>query len=423
MSQFTHYRAANGLQVLLVPRDTTEAVTVEFLFRAGSRYETPATNGLAHFNEHMVFKGSEKYPTFRDVNDTLTRVGAVNNAFTSSELTGFWAKVPAEHAEVPLDVLSDMLTKPQYDAAELDRERGVIIEEINMYEDDPAATAGELLEKVLYPDHPLGRSTLGPKKNISSFPREAFIEYARQHHTPDRGILIVAGNLKHLPEKAIETAVARFDGASDEKPVPWQSDQTAPALGVRHKKTEQTHLAMGFRAPSMQDRDKSVILAVLAMALGGTMSSRLFVEVREHQGLAYYVGAAADQYIDTGTLFIKAGVTNEKAAAAVTSILKEAGKVKNGELTEDELTMAKESLKGRLAFRWEDSTRLGEYFGEDQLLLGKTLPTDQILKMIGAVTVEDATTLAQDIIKDEHLNVAVVGPHNEATFKDTLEVG
>lgn len=264
--------AKNGLTILTVPRAGTEAAMVSMLYRAGSRYEDQRTNGLAHFNEHMVFKGGRKYPTFHEVTQAFDKLGAINNAFTGAEVTGFWAKVRAEHVPQALDVISDTLTSPAYDPTELDKERGVIVEEINMYEDDPASTIYMELEETLYPNHPLGRSTLGPKENIRRFTPDDFRQYATTHQTPDRAVLVLAGKTDGLDADSLAEYIDRFEGKSELKPTAFVPDQTVPNLKVRHKKTEQTHLAVALRGPQLGS-EQDTTFEVMAQLLGGSMSS------------------------------------------------------------------------------------------------------------------------------------------------------
>lgn len=413
----------SGLQVLKVPRAGTEAVTASFLFRAGSRYETTRTNGLAHFNEHMAFKGGKRYPDYQAVTHAFDKIGAVSNAFTGAEVTGFWGKVRAAHVLDVVDVFSDVLTATAYDPTELNKERGVIIEEINMYEDDPASSVMWLLESAAYPDQPLGRDTLGPKENIKRFTPADFRKYERAHQTPDRCVLVLAGKTDGIDEAGLTELLSRFSGSSAITPEPAKTKQSAPNLIVKKKQTEQTHLGVAMRAPSLADRERTPVLQVLSQVLGGTMSSRLFIEVREKQGLAYYVRAIPDQHTDTGNLVIAAGLRHEKAVPALAAILKEVKRLADGDIAESELAMHKDSLLGRLALRWEDSMALADYYGEQQLLIGKVTPTADKLKELAAVTKDQLVELARDLADDTKLNAAVIGPHAATDFKAELTFG
>jgi len=415
--------AKHGAQVITVPRAGTEAATVSFLFRGGSRYETKATNGLAHFNEHMVFKGGKRYPDYMAVTQAFDKIGAISNAFTSAEVTGFWGKVRSAHIIDIVDVFSDILTSAHYNKTELDRERGVIIEEINMYEDDPQSTVLMLLEEVTYPNHPLGRSTLGPKANIRKFTPGDFRKYDAKHQTPDRMVVVIAGNLDGLDHSAFEKRLARFSGSSNATPASVKIIQTKPAFRLKKKPTEQTHLGIAIRSGGMADERRTTVLNVLAQVLGGTMSSRLFVEVREKQGLAYTVRATVDQYVDTGNLVIYAGLRHEQAAKALAAILKEVKRLADGDISKDELDMHKDSVMGRLALRWEDSMALADFYGEQQLLLGKISTTEQKLKDIASVSKDDIVKLAGELAEDAKLNAAVIGPHQAKQFTSELSFG
>jgi predicted Zn-dependent peptidase len=414
----------NGLQVLKVPREGTEAVTASFLFRAGSRYEDKRTNGLAHFNEHMAFKGGKEYPDYKAVTEAFDKIGAISNAFTGSEVTGFWAKSRAANVLTFVDVFSDVLTATAYDPKELDKERGVIIEEINMYEDDPASSALMELEAAAFPGQPLGRSTLGPKENIKRFTPDDFRKYESTHQTPDRCVLVLAGKVDGIDDAKLKKLLERFSGTSDIEPVAPKTEQTEPNLKVKHKKTEQTHLGVAVRAPSLADRKLTPVFQLFSQVLGGTMSSRLFTEVREKQGLAYYVRAVPDQYSDTGNLVISAGLRHEKAAEALAAILTEVKRLADGEITDDELVMHKDSLLGRLALRWEDSMALADFYGEQQLLLGDIVnSTEQKLKDLTAVTKDQLIAFGQSLVDDTKLNAALIGPHEDAAFKKALTFG
>lgn len=405
--------ASNGLQVLLVPRPSTEAVTVQFFFRAGGRYESKETNGLAHFAEHMVFKGGERYPNFKAVGDAINQVGGYFNAYTSSEITSFYVKVAADQIRVALDVLTDILTVPTFDAKELDKERGVIIEEINMYEDDPSSQVPVLLDEVLFPRHPLGLTILGPKQNIRSFKRDAFDRYTKQYFTPDRGVLVIAGNTDTATEKLLDEFAGRFKGSNDEEPKAAPKPGSSPRFKLKKRKTEQSHLGVALRGPSMRDgREATVRLEVLSMILGGNSSSRLFTEVREKQGLAYAVSSYPDQLVDAGSLNVYAGVSNDKADKALASVLRELARLRDGDLSDAEVAIGKESLKGTRALRWEDSTALGTLYGLQQLLLGEIKLPHELLAMIEGVTKKDIVTMAGEIVSDDKLYAVAVGPQD-----------
>ncbi len=406
----------SGLTVLTIPRQETEAVTVEFLFRAGARYETAQTNGLAHFTEHMVFKGAKHFPDFRSVNDAVNQVGGYFNAYTSDEVTAFFVRCGAANLEVALDVLSDILTTPTFAQVELDRERGVICSEIDMYEDDPASQVPVLLDQIMYPEQALGRPVLGPKRNIRSFNRQAFIRYREQYLTPDRAVLVIAGNLDTLTDQVLDCYLARFSGTSTVVPQPADTSQQAAQLAVRKRQTEQTHIGIALRGPALTDRERSYALDVLATILGGNTSSRLFTEVRERQGLAYAVHANPEQLTDAGSLDIYAGVAHDKAPAALGAILHELQRLRDGDLSDAELRIGKESLRGMRALRWEDTSALVALYGLQQLLLGQIITPHEILERLAAVSKEDVIAMAGQVVRSDGLNIGIIGPHRKSAF-------
>lgn len=412
--------APNGLTVLRVPRPSTEAVTVLFFFRAGARYETKQTNGLAHFTEHMVFKGGERYPTFQKVNDAINQVGGYFNAYTSDEVTAFYVKAAATQVRVALDVLSDILASPLYDQTELDKERGVIIEEINMYEDEPSSQVPVLLDETIFPNHPLGWPILGPKDNINSFPRDYFADYTKRYFTPDRGVLVVTGNLDLATDKVVNEFVERFSGSSDAAPPSPPRPHDSAQFKLKKRKTEQTHLGLALRGPALADREASVRLEVLSMILGGNSSSRLFTEVREKQGLAYAVHSYPDQVTDAGSLDVYAGVSNDKAPQALSAILHELRRLRDGDLSDQEVAIGKESLKGTRALRWEDSTSLGTLYGIQHLLLGDIKTPAELLAMVEAVTKEEIVALAEELVVDQRLHAVVLGPQDKQKFQKLI---
>lgn len=405
----------NGLQTLLVPREGTEAVTVQFFFRAGARYETPEINGLAHFTEHMVFKGGAKYKTAQEVADAINRVGGYTNAYTSHELTSFYVKLAADKAEVALDVLSDYLTQPHFDATELEKERGVIIEEINRSNDDPADQLSELMNRLQYPEQPLGRDVLGTKENIRSMPRQAFVDWTKTYFTPDRCLLAITGNVSAIDDALLEKYVGRFKGSSGAAADPAKPALGEPVFDLLHKDIEQSHLGLSLAGPSYAEREKSIVLDVLSMILGGNMSSRLFHSIREQQGLCYTIFSSPDQLLDDGSLYIYAGVPNDKIVHSLDAIIGELKRFLD-DLTDEEVTIGKESLKGGRALRWEESSALGTYYGLQQLMLGEMETTQQMLERIDAVTKEQILELGAELFKSEGLRVGIVGPQKKTDF-------
>jgi predicted Zn-dependent peptidase len=364
----------------------------------------------------MVFKGSERFPDAKTIAGVIDAVGGYFNAYTSDEITSFYVKLAANKVGTALDVLSDMLTTPKYEAKEIEKERGVITEEINMYEDDPASQLPVLLDATQYPGHPLGRPILGPKENIARFPRQEFLDYAATYLTPDRAILAITGDVSGATDAVLEPFLARFGGKSTAK---FQKAPKPPAkrLSVKHRKTEQTHLGLALRGPALTDRPASLRLDILAMILGGNMSSRLFTEVREKRGLAYSVHANPDQLTDVGSLDVYAGVTNAKATQATKAIITELKRLRDGDLTDEEVAVGKESLRGTRALRWEDSTSLGTLYAMQQLLLGEMKTPAELLAEVSEVTRDELIALARELCTDDRLHLAVLGPQEQAPFE------
>lgn len=421
----------NGLRVILVDTNAFPTLTTLLLVGAGSRYENDQNNGIAHFLEHMFFKGSTKYPNTFIISSILEGMGGVFNAFTSKDHTGYWIKSTNEHFEKVLDVLSDMLLNPLLLEEEINREKGTIVEEINFYEDTPYRRVSEYFEGLLYKDNALGYDIAGSKKTVNSFTKKTFTDYLASLYHPKNAVLVVAGGLnmkKTLEAKTndylqiIEEKFSKWNGGvkgSFEKMIEVQSK---PQILVHNKKTEQAHFCLGFRAFSFFDKRKYA-LSVLSSILGGGMSSRLFMEVRERRGLCYYISTGRELYHDVGNIVTQAGVTNniDKIKEAVETILKEHKKIINGDIKKDELTTAKELLKGRLLLSLEDSSNVASYFGVKKILEDEINMPEEIIKNIEAITEEDIKRLANDLLISKQLNFALVGPFENADFANIFD--
>lgn len=447
------YTLANGLRVILVDTKAFPTLTVLLLVGAGSRYENEKNNGVAHFFEHMAFKGSKKYPDTYIISSTIEGIGGVFNAFTSKDHTGYWIKSTADHFETVIDVLADMIKNPLLKEEEIEREKGVIVEEINLYEDTPYRKVSDYFERLLYGDHPLGYEIAGTKKTIKSFNRKTFLNYIKSLYHPRNAVLVVAGGLTKLrmgPVRTFPTSrTLCADGISSSSAthpfsqfdyylsliekkfsswkngeragfVPIKEEQTTPQIFVKTKKTEQTHFCLGFRAFSFFDLRKYA-LSVLTAILGGGMSSRLFIEVRERRGLCYYISTSREFYADCGYLVTQAGVANdlEKIKRAIEVILKEHEKMKklaidNWKL---EIRKAKEMLKGKLLLSLEDSQNVASFFGTKKLLQDKIETPEEVIEAIERVKPEEISALASEIFVPSRLNFAVIGPFEEKEFE------
>lgn len=405
----------NGLRVILAPMKETETATVFVLTGVGSRFETRKENGLAHFLEHMFFKGTEKRPATLDISRELDAVGAEYNAFTGKEYTGYYAKADKKHWMTALDVVSDIFLHAKIEQEEIDRERGTILQEINMYEDMPMRHLGDIWEQHLYGDTPLGWSILGPKDNIKTFKRKDFVKYLNRGYVAKNTVVGVAGNIS--PEKVLAAIKERFaDMREGDKPAykNLREKQSAPEIRLEHKKTDQTHMLLGVRAYGMDHKDRYAV-SVLGVILGGGMSSRLFMSVRERRGLAYSVHTGGETYYDAGYLATQCGVEHKNLEETIRVILDEYRLIATEIVPHEELNKAKEFIKGKLAMSLEGSDEVVEYLVSQEVLRGKIdLPHDK-MKKIDAVTDKDILRVAKDIFVNKKLNLVIIGPHTNKT--------
>ncbi len=414
----THvYFLANDLQVILVNTGAFPSLTSLLLVGAGSRYENKVNNGIAHFFEHMVFKGTVKYKDTLSLSRVIESLGGVFNAFTAKDHTGYWIKAPSKHFIETLDVLAEMIQRPLLKEEEIEREKGVIVEEINMYEDDPQRRVVDFFENLVYQGSPLGMDIVGTKQTVSSFNKATFEDYLASLYRPNNAILLVAGGLSG--------SVKSYLAAVKDKFAAWQKGPVAQfqkldkkevgAVGKNfYKKTEQAHLAIGFHAFSFFD-PRRYALSVLSALLGGGMSSRLFHELRERRGLCYYVSTQTDFYHDTGLIYTHAGVSADiaKIKQAVSLILEEHYKISKGKLSAEELRVAKEYLKGRLLLSLEDSLNTALFYGRRKLLSGRLETPEEVIKRLDAVKIADVIDLAKELFVDKKLTAALISP-----FKD-----
>ncbi|QQS44668.1 insulinase family protein [Candidatus Roizmanbacteria bacterium] len=410
----------NGLPVIFVDTEAFPSVTTMILVGAGSRFETPENNGIAHFFEHMAFKGSKKYPTAFDISSKIEGLGGAFNAFTAKDHTGYYVKAPVSHFSEVADVLSDMLLHSTLDQGEIDREKNVIVEEINMYEDMPSRKVSDVFDEMIFAGHPLSYDIAGSEKTVRSFTRKTFTDYIDELYHPNNAVVIVAGGLdtktvgieKYLG--IIEEKFGSWDKTGKTKQNPFVSKQQKPSIIVRYKKTEQAHFCLGYRAFPFSDPRRHA-LTVLSGILGGGMSSRLFIEVRERRGLCYYVSTGRELYEDTGYMVTQAGVTNNisQVNEAIEVILKEHNKIAKGDVSKEELVKAKELLKGRLLLSLEDSYRVASLQGSRYLFENHTIEPEEIIALIDKVTGEEITAVASDLFREDRLNIALIGPYHK----------
>ena len=395
----------NGLRIITVPQKSTQALTILVLVGTGSKYETKETNGISHFLEHMFFKGTKKQPSPIAVAETLDRVGGIFNAFTSEEYTGYWAKVDYKHLDLALDVVSDIFLNSQLEEKKIEREKGVITEEINMYQDMPMHYVGILFNKLLYKNQPAGFMIAGNKENIIKFQRKDFLQYLQNYYVAENTVICLAGNIENNIEKYFKDIKI---GRARPK-IKVQEKQSKPETLIFHKETDQTHFCLGVRGYSLFHPDKYA-MSVLGVLLGGMMSSRLWIAVRERQGLAYYVHTDIENQTDTGYLVTQAGVEHNKAEKAIKLILKEYQRVKDEKISQKELQKVKDCIKGRMMLELESSDSVASFVCIQEILKKEILTPEQVFAKIDKVRPEDIKRVANDIFQNKKLNLAVICP-------------
>lgn len=419
---YTKQVLPNGLTILKVPIKGARSVLVDVFVKVGSRHEPARLSGVSHFLEHLFFKGSKKFPTAQELSHALDAIGAEYNANTGKEHTQYYIKAAKKHLPFIFDVLTDMLQQPVFAAEEIEREKGVIIEEINMYEDTPIRHVEDVLEEIMWPDQPLGRNIAGTREVIRKISRRDIVDYVKIFYQPKNMVVAVAGNFSD--DKLDYLITKHWQNLPSQNFPKWKravESQTRPALRIESKKTEQQHLAIGFRSYDYNHPDYIPQL-VLATILGGGMSSRLFTEVRERRGLAYYVKASASNYQDTGLFVIQAGVRHSSLAEALRVILAELEKIRTETVAERELHKAREYIKGTLTLSLEDSESLLGWYLE-QLAFRKTvLEPDNAFELIDKVQARDAERVARDIFQNKKMSLAVVGRADEREIKKLLRV-
>jgi predicted Zn-dependent peptidase len=419
VAAFERQTLANGLRLLTAPMPEAQSVSCFVMLAAGSRYETRETNGIAHFAEHMFFKGTERRPSARDIAGEVDSIGGEFNAFTGKEYTGYYVKCAAEHRDLALDVVVDMLRHSRFDAEEIDREKGVIVEEMNMYYDTPRDFVDGVYEELVYGDHPLGWDIIGRKETVRSATRETFLDYLGQWYKPSRMVVGVGGRIGDGLAERIEELLGDLADSPTGSPEPALSAPNGSRVNVHTKQSDQAHLCLGVRSRPLVDPDRYVLM-VLATVLGGGMSSRLFTEVRERRGLAYYVFATNHSYTDAGSLYAQAGVDIERIDDAVSTIAAELRKIAAESVPEDELRKAKNFSKGRFVLQIESPHGLISFGLRREVLESRAPEPEEVLEGLEAVTAADVQRVAQELIDDRAVRLAVIGPFDDADRFDRL---
>lgn len=411
----------NGLRVILVPQKSTLAATAVVLVEAGSEYETKSLNGVSHFLEHLVFKGTTKRPDPSAISVEMESLGADYNAYTSQEHTSYHAKAQREKLPQILDIVSDMYLDPIFNSDSIEKERGVITEEINMYEDTPSRRIHSLFGSLLYGDQPAGWDVAGDKETIKKLQRNDFVSYRAAHYVATGTIVVVAGSFDS--RKVLKQIEALF-GDLPKLPRPKKShtlqSQEAPGLSVKFKESDQSHIALGVRCFDIFDERRHV-LEVLSEILGGGMSSRLWRRIREEMGAAYYVRSIEDLSLDHGALYFTAGVDLKQIQQVIPAILEECRKLTTDLVPADELRKAKDHMIGNIILGLETSDQLAYFYGTQEVLTGRIREVDEIIQRIEAVTPAEIKRLARGLFQDKKLNLAAIGPFSQAeSFRPLL---
>jgi predicted Zn-dependent peptidase len=406
---------SNRLPLHSIALPGTRALTVLAAFDAGARNERPDENGMAHFLEHLVFKGGEKYPTHTDVNETAERLGGVLNAYTSHDLVAFHITVRAESAPQAIDLLSDFVGRPRLDAEELDRERGVVIQEINRAYDQPSTVAEYLIDRAAFGEHPLGRTVLGPEQNLRRFTRESIVAFRERHWAGARGGAFLAGNLDHLPdEDELAERFARFPAL--EAPAPYEpAPDFAPKTLVDQRDTNQSHLRMIYRPDvAVTDVRERAALSIYATLLGGSMGSRLFEEIREKRGLCYSVYAVDHAFADVPILQLGSGLESSKCVEAYARMREIVQELREQGPTEAEVQRARAYAAGRRVLAFENTNAVARYAANQRIVFGEDIDPDAAIAALDAVTYGEVRDVAAGVA--EKLAVACVGPHSAEEF-------
>lgn len=422
MSNFKKIILSNGLRVVLVPQRNNLAATVLILVEAGSEYETKEINGLSHFLEHLMFKGTKNRPKPGMISHELDSLGAEYNAFTGGQYTGYYAKVQKEKIAKAVDLVSDLYLNPIFNPEEIEKERGVIIEEINMYEDTPMRRVNELFTALLYGDQPAGWDIAGRKEVIRELKRDQFEKYRTKHYVAPKTVVVVSGAFE---EKKVLAQIKKTFGELKKLPAlkkPKTTEkQSKPELSIKFKESDQSHLILGVRAFPVFDKRRHA-LQILADVLGGGMSSRLFHRVREDLGAAYYVRAESDLSLDHGFAAVSAGVDHSKIELVIKAILDEMNRLRTELVPAAELQKAKDHMIGNFILGLEGSDEMASYYGGQEIITKKISIPEEVIKKVKAVKAEEIRAVAKTLFINRSLNLAVIGPYKESeSFRKILK--
>ena len=407
---FVKKNLSSGLRVIAVPMKNTNTVTLLVLVGTGSRYETRNINGISHFLEHMFFKGTKHYPDAGELNKRTDAIGAIHNAFTSREETGYWVKAHAKHFTTVLTFVADILQNSLIKKEEVEKERGVILEEMKMFWDTPRSYIWYVFERLLYGDQPAGWDTIGTAESLKKLKRPHLVQYWDHQYGARNTVVIVAGNISAATIfRSVDDAFSQVRKGLSKKELKIKKSKKGPTVYIHEKKTDQTHLVLGAKGFSLSHRDRFVA-EVLATILGGYMSSRLFMEIRERRGLAYTVAASHQAYRQDGYFAVYAGIPHSSLGRVPQIIVREFKRIVNTGVRREELQRAKENIRGHLAIALESTDEVAQYFGMQELLLGKILAPAKVMERIDRIREDDIKRVARKMFHPENYYLALIGP-------------
>jgi predicted Zn-dependent peptidase len=412
----------NGLRLITSEMSHTHSVSVVFFIGSGVCYENDSEAGISHFIEHLCFKGTKLKQSSKEISEAIEGVGGILNGGTDKELTVFWCKVASQHFRIALNVLVDLIRNSRFDLKDINKERQVIIEEINMSLDSPQQRVDMLIDELLWPGQPLGRDCAGSKEIINIITQQDILDFFMGHYLPNNTVLSIAGNIQaDQVKEVVNNQLGDWKSSKLAPRLPSNIGKGEASVRVEKRNTEQVNLCLGIHGPSILHPDRFAV-DLLSIILGEGMSSRLFIELRENKGLAYDISSGTAHFIDSGAFFVSAGVDLKRLDNALASIMEQLSKVREG-VFEDELIRAKEMVKGQLLMALEDSRFVANRCGAQELLAGRILTIDETIPLIESVTIEDLRRVAKQIITGEGLTLALVGPVNiKKKFENMLKL-
>jgi len=420
--KFTEKKFKNGLRAIVAPMESTQTITILVLVGTGSNYETRDISGLSHFLEHMFFKGTKNYPKPLELDTKIEAVGALHNAFTDREETGYYIKIDAKHFDLALLFVSEILQNALLKEEEINRERNVILQEMNMIWDDPRRYIWSVFEEMVYGDNSYGWDVIGTAENIKNMKRSDFVKYWKSQYVAGNTVVTVAGNVSEVATlRKIERAFSKLRKGKSAKPALFKQPTLGPRMKLLDKDTDQSHIVVGALGYPLGHKDR-VVADLLSAILGGYMSSRLFTDIRERRGLAYAVRASHQAYTSTGFFGAYVGVPHTKSIEAVDRIIKNLEKIKKSGVTVEELKRAKDNAKGRLAISLEATDEVASFLGAQELLLNKIKKPDELIKKVDAVTRQDIARVAKSLFRRDKLYLSMIGPKlKKEAFEEILK--